>query len=86
MRWRRAAGVLWRAAPGYLALATVDGRTIEVHGPGREVWICLRDWILEEDLNDTLAGQYDADKQLVGSDVRALLTELHARGYVDRDA
>jgi hypothetical protein len=85
MRWRRNRGVIWRTAPGYLALATVDGRTLEIDGPGSDVWARLVEWIHEEELTTALAEQYRADEQIVYADVRSLLEQLHAQGYVDRE-
>lgn len=85
MRWRRSPTVLWRTAPGYLALATVDGTAIEVEGPGADIWVRLADWTTEDDLTAALARVYGADVQIVSPDVRALLHDLHARGFVDRD-
>jgi hypothetical protein len=85
VRWRRSTRVLWRTAPCYLVLATVDGRFVEVQGPGCDVWALLTDWITEEDLVSDLARQYGAEEQIVSQDVRSLLHELHAQGYVDRD-
>lgn len=83
MRWRRNPQVLWRTAPGYLALATIEGRTVEVEGTGADIWVRLADWITEEDLTAALARAYGADLQVVSSDVCSLLRELHAQGYVD---
>ena len=85
MRWRRNPEVLWRTAPGYLALATVEGRTIEVAGPGGDIWIRLAGWITEEELAAAMVAQYGGVEQVVSRDVRALLQELQAQGYVDRD-
>jgi hypothetical protein len=85
VRWRRHPGVLWRTAPGYLALSTVSGRTIEVDGPGCDVWSRLAEWVTEEDLVAALARQYYAEEHVVSPDVRSLLVALHAQGYVDRD-
>lgn len=85
MRWRRSPRVLWRTAPGYLVLATLDGRTAEVGGSGCDVWAGLADWITEEELTAALARQYRAEERVVSADVRPLLQELHAQGYVDRD-
>ena len=84
MRWRRNSGVLWRIAPGYLALATVDGRPLEVGGPGGDVWARLAEWVAEEELTTALTRQYGTESSLVSPDVRSLLEELHAQGYVDR--
>lgn len=85
MRWRRNPEVLWRTVPGYLVLATMDGLTVEVHGPGGDVWARLADWITEEELTPGLARRYGAEERVVSPDVRSLLRELHAQGYVDRD-
>jgi Coenzyme PQQ synthesis protein D (PqqD) len=85
VRWRRSPRVLWRIAPGYLVLGTVDGRTVEVDGPGCDVWQLLTDWVTDEALNAALARQYGASEEIVSRDVRSLLGELHAQGYVDRD-
>lgn len=84
MRWRRNPGVLWRVAPGYLVVGTPDGRIIEVDGPGGEVWQLLTGWVEEDHLAATLAGRYEADEKVVSRDVRSLLSELSAQGYVDR--
>lgn len=85
MRWRRNPRVLWRVAPGYLVLGTVDGRTIEVDGPGCDVWELLTGWVNEGEVTAALARQYGASEEIVARDVRSLLGELHAQGYVDRD-
>ena len=84
MRWRRSRRVLWRIAPGYLALATVDGRTVEVDGPGCDVWARLAGWITEDELTAALARQYGAEERVVSPGVRSLLQELLAQGYVVR--
>jgi len=85
VRWRRNPGVLWRIAPGYLALTNVDGRTIEVGGSGCDVWSQMAGWVTEEELVADLARQYGTEERVVSPDVRSLLQELHAQGYVDRD-
>jgi hypothetical protein len=85
MRWRRGRQVLWRRAPGYLVLATTDDCTIEVDGPGCDVWELLSGWTTEEEITAALAREYGAEEQIVSRDVRSLLGELHAQGYVDRN-
>jgi Coenzyme PQQ synthesis protein D (PqqD) len=75
---------LWRTAPGYLVVGTVDGRTLEVEGPGGDLWTRLDGWIAEEELISDLARDYGADADVVSADVHSLLHELHTRGYVDR--
>jgi hypothetical protein len=85
VRWRRSPRVLWRTAPGYLVVATVDGDSVEVGGTGCDVWAQLTGWITEEALAAALARQYGAEERVVSPGVRSLLQELHAQGYVDRD-
>jgi hypothetical protein len=85
VRWRRSPRVLWRTAPSYLALATVDGRIAEVGGPGCDIWERLAGWITEEELTAALSRKYGTDERVVSPDVRSLLQDLHAQGYVDRD-
>ncbi len=84
MRWRRNAQVLWRTVPGYLAVAKVDGRSLEVEGPAGDIWRRLDDWISEEELIGTLASRYGADEEVVSTDVLSLLHELAGQGYVGR--
>jgi coenzyme PQQ synthesis protein D (PqqD) len=86
VKWRRSPQALWRTAPGYLALSTVDGRTVEVGGPGGDIWVLLAEWITDDDLTAALARAYGAEVQVVSPDVRSLLHQLHAQGYIDRSA
>jgi hypothetical protein len=86
VRWRRNPSTLWRVAPDYLVLGTVDGRTIEVNGPGCDVWELLAGWVGDEELTATLGRRYGIGEEIVSRDVRSLLEELHTQGYVDRDA
>jgi coenzyme PQQ synthesis protein D (PqqD) len=83
VRWRRSPGALWRVAPGYLVVGTPGGRILEVDGPGGELWQLLTGWVEEDDLAAILAGRYEADENVVSRDVRFLLSELSAQGYVD---
>jgi hypothetical protein len=85
VRWRRNPNALWRAAPDYLVLGTVDGRTIEVNGPGCDVWDLLAGWAGDGELAATLGRRYGVGEEIVSRDVRSLLEDLHAQGYVDRD-
>jgi hypothetical protein len=85
VRWRRDPTVLWRSAPGFLALGTVDGRTRVVEGPGHDVWSLLDDWVAEDDLAESLAGRYGTGADSVLADLRVLLGQLHEDGLVQRD-
>jgi len=83
-RWRRSPDAVWRAVPGYLAVATVDGRVIEVGGPGADIWRRLAAWTDEGDLVAALAREYGAPIETVAADVERLLGELRSGGYVER--
>jgi hypothetical protein len=65
-------------------VGTVDGRILEVDGPGGELWQLLTGWVEEEDVVAILTGRYEADSKIILRDVRSLLSELSAQGYVDR--
>jgi hypothetical protein len=84
VRWRRSGAVLWRTAPEYLVLATVEGRTAEVFGPGADIWVRLVEWTAERDLIDDLARRFAAPVETVAPDTRRLLRQLSEQGYVDR--
>lgn len=83
MMWRRRPQVLWRAVPGYLALATPEGRTLEVGGAAHEVWTRLADWVGEDALAGDLAVRYSAEERDIARDVQSLLHHLHAEGFVE---
>jgi hypothetical protein len=85
VRWRRSPRALWRIAPGYLVVGAADGSIVEVVGPGCDLWAHLEGWIEESALSVALAREYGAEEPIVSGDVRSLLEELHAQGYVDRD-
>lgn len=82
-RWRRRSDVLWRTAPGYLVVGTVDGRTLEVEGPGDEVWALLETWTTERDLVAAMRRRYTAEESTVAADLRSLLDALHEAGHVE---
>lgn len=84
MRWARAVDVLWRSAPGYLVLGHSDGSTIEIAGPGGEIWNRLEVPVDEEQLVARLAELYAADHSTIRRDATELLQKLHTAGYVDR--
>ncbi len=86
MRWRRPPGVLWRAAPGYLVLGSVEGDVLEIDGPGADVWANLGGWITLDALADRLAGEYHAEPDAVAGDVQRLLDQLHERAFVEQGA
>ena len=85
MKYSRAPDVLFRAVPGYLALAKPDGTMTEVHGPGADVWQEIEQPIGLQEIVDTLARRFPEDPTTVLEDVRHLLEELEAGGYVTND-
>jgi hypothetical protein len=74
--------VLWRTAPGYLVLSTVDGVPIEVLGPGADVWEALDRPRALDDIVGQLAPRYDVDPSRMTADVAGLLDQLSERGFV----
>lgn len=85
VRFARESRVLFRAVPGYLALAKVDGTISEVHGPGADVWAELAKPTELEQIVDSLARRYLADRITLLEDVRHLLQNLEEGGYVTQD-
>ena len=85
MQIRQASNVLFRAVPGYLALAKVDGTIAEVHGPGADVWMEIAQPTELEHIVDNLARRYSGDRVSVLEDVRQLLQNLEEGGYVTKD-
>jgi hypothetical protein len=84
MLWAHAHDAIWRTAPGYLALASIDGSAIEIRGPACDIWKLLESPIEEAQLVATLSEQYAGDRVDMRRDVRQLLDDLHERGYVVR--
>lgn len=85
MKYSRGNGVLFRAVPGYLALAKADGTIAEVHGPGADVWFELAQPIDLQQIVDNLARRYLGDRITLLEDVRNLLQNLGEGGYVTQD-
>ncbi len=80
--WTRAAAVLWRAVPDYLALGKVDGSVDQIHGPGAAIWMALAEPTEEAHLIVELAANYGVEGNDITDDVRRLLHDLEGRGYV----
>jgi hypothetical protein len=74
--------VLWRTAPRYLVLATVDGGPIEVLGPGADVWDALDRPRALDDIVGRLSLRYEADPCRITADVAELLERLGEQGFV----
>ena len=86
MKYSRGADILFRAVPGYLALAKVDGTAFEVHGPGADVWDLLDSPRPLADLVGAVAERFGVAPSVIADDVGELLADLERSGYVTHDA
>lgn len=86
MKYSRAVDVLFRVAPGYLALANVEGDALEVRGPGADVWDVLDRPLAEGELVDLTAQRYGVAASAIVEDVSQLLVSLVRSGFVTHDA
>ena len=83
MNWARRADVVWRAVPGYLVVATIDGDVVEIYGPGSDVWSLLDAPIADTAIVAHLSQRYGAAIDEIGRDVDALLARLQDFGCVE---
>ena len=74
--------MLWRTAPGFLALCHVDGTSLAVGGPGADVWELLAVPATLDGITAELATRYAAPKATVRGDVERFLAALIEAGYV----
>lgn len=77
--------MLWRAVPGYLVLASVDGKVLEVEGSGADVWALLDVPATLGSVATVLAEQYGAPLDTVRADVGAFVDRLAGSGFVHVD-
>ena len=75
--------VLWRGAPGFLALADVAGTSVTVGGPGVRVWELLATPHSMDGLVHALGSEFCAEEDMIRRDVEPLLTDLLLRGFID---
>ena len=85
VKYSRGGDILFRAVPGYLALAKIDGTIAEVHGPGADVWVRLSQPAALQEIVESLSHRYSGDGSAVLEDVRHLLHSLEDSGYVTHD-
>jgi hypothetical protein len=87
MRVRRAAA-LWRTAPGYLAVAAVDGRSVQMGGPAAAIWRSLpgpdEEPIAVSAVVAQLATEYEVSPTTVERDAMRVLDALEAMGCAVR--
>ncbi|HXF72518.1 MAG TPA: PqqD family protein [Actinomycetota bacterium] len=86
-RFRRAAGVLSRRFGGEVLLGLRGRAEVDrLEGTAAAVWELLEGPATAAEVAAALAASYDAPASAIERDVRALLSELAARGYVEREA
>lgn len=78
----RRADVLWRIAPGFLAVSTVDGEALTAGGPAAEIWQLLAQPTTVDELCTQLAARHAIEAAQVRADVTPFLTELIEADYV----
>jgi hypothetical protein len=78
--------VLWRAAPGYLVIATPREAVHEATGPAPEIWRAIDRPITIGLLIDLLAEAHNSVPEQIHDDVVAFLAELELYGLVTIDA
>jgi len=84
-RYARRPDLLVRHAPGFVAVARVDGSSITLEGPGAAVWRLLDEPRTILDLAQELADVYDAEPPRIAADIEPLLAELAESGFVITD-
>jgi hypothetical protein len=83
--FRRATDAVWRATPGFLALARPDGATLDVSGPGFRIWQLLVTPATMTELVIVLATEYGAPLDEVERDVDEFIKTLADSGFVHAD-
>lgn len=81
----RRGDVLWRSAPGFLALCTVDGRVTTVSGSADVIWALLDSPASMGALVTAVADVYDVAPEVVSADIGATIESLRALGCVHVD-
>jgi hypothetical protein len=79
---RRRTDVVWRVAPGFLALSREGRDVTAVHGPAADVWELLAEPTSGDHIATTLAARYAAPTEVVRRDIEALLALLGEQGYL----
>ncbi len=81
---------LWRVTPGFLAVAAVDGRTVEAGGSAGAIWQLLPEPDQPPIGLDALVARLSADHQvppeLVEADTMRVLGALESIGCAVREA
>lgn len=78
----RSSDVIWRVAPGFLVVATLDDEVHEAAGPAPEIWRAIERPISVGGLISSLAEAYALAPDQIRDDVITFLGELVAAGSV----
>ena len=81
-RYQRRPELLTRQAPGFVALARVDGTSVRLPGSGAAVWALLDEPRSVAEVGEALTSTYDADAAQIAADVEPLLEQLAESGFV----
>lgn len=85
VRYRRAAGVVWRQAHGSVfVLPDAGGDVVVLTGTGEELWWLLAEPMTIDQVAHRLAEKYGVPDQAVSRDVTPVVADLAARGVVER--
>lgn len=79
----RRADVLWRSAPNFLAITTVDGTTLQAEGPAAEVWRLLERPTAFDSLCAELAARHDIAVTQVRADLTPFIEHLITGGWIE---
>lgn len=72
----RRADVLWRSAPGFLVVATVDGEVTSADGQAVAVWELLATPVSFDELAATLARRHGLHEEQIRSDITPFLRQM----------
>jgi hypothetical protein len=78
----RRADVLWRAAPGFLVVATVDDEVHEAVGPAPEIWRAIGRPVSIGELVTSLADAHGLPPERIRGDVASFVVDLIGVGLV----
>lgn len=74
--------MVWRSAPGFLALARPGSDALTISGPAADLWELLAADPTPAGLAATLAARYGADPAMVESDLAPVLDALFRHGFI----
>ncbi|GAA4125157.1 hypothetical protein GCM10022415_31860 [Knoellia locipacati] len=80
---RRHPETIWRAAPGFVALARPGGEILTVTGPAAGLWELLEQGTTPAEAAEVLAGRHGATVDVVLADLEPLWDRLRAEGLLD---